>query len=201
MLTPSMMNWVNQQPNNVGPMAGKNPNEKIPSGYRKSVLQNYTPQQLQQHEQLFSNVGPESYLAKLSRGDQGTFDEMEAPALRQFNELQGGLASRFSGMGLGGRQGSGFRNASNSAAQDFASQLQSNRVNLQRQALMDLMGYSDMLLNQKPYEIGLAEKRQKQSGWGGLFGAGIGAAGGFFAGGPSGALQGAQLGYNFGSSF
>lgn len=150
---------------NPSQMSYKMPGENIPSGYRKSIVQNYTPAQMDLHNQLYSNVGPDSYLSKLSSGDQDTFDEMEAPALRQFNELQGGLASRFSGQGLGGRQSSGFRNASNASAQDFASQLQSNRVNLQRQALMDLMGYSDMLLNQKPYDVSLAEKRQRPPGF------------------------------------
>lgn len=163
-------NHSSPQPVNPSQMPYKGKGENIPSGYRKSIVQNYTPAQMDLHNQLYSNVGPDSYLSKLSRGDQETFDEMEAPALRQFNELQGGLASRFSGQGLGGRQSSGFRNASNASAQDFASQLQSNRVNLQRQALMDLMGYSDMMLNQKPYDVGLAEKRQRPPGFWKSFG-------------------------------
>ena len=152
-------------PYNPSQMSYKMPGENIPSGYRKSIVQNYTPAQMDLHNQLYQNVGPDSYLSRLSRGDQATFDEMEAPALRQFNELQGGLASRFSGQGLGGRQSSGFRNASNAASQDFASQLQSNRQSLQRQALNDLMGYSDALLNQRPYDVGLAEKRQRPPGF------------------------------------
>lgn len=176
--------------------------EKIPSGYRKFSLQQFTPEQMELFSQLFGNLGPESYLSKLAAGDQSQFAEMEAPALRQFNELQGGLASRFSGMGMGARKSSGFQNASSAAAQDFAGQLQSNRQGLQRQALMDLMGYSQSLMGQRPFEQGLAEKRQKQpSGVGGLIGAGLGGAGGFLAGGPMGAMQGAQLGYGIGSSF
>lgn len=183
-------------------MGGKQPGEKIPSGYRKYAVQNFTPEQMDLFSQMKGMLGPEGFLARLAGGDQSQFDEMEAPALRQFNELQGNMASRFSGMGLGGRNSSGFKNASNAAAQDFAGQLQSNRQNLQRQALMDLMGYSQDLMNQRPYDTGFSEKRQKQpSGAGGLIGAGIGGVGGFFAGGPMGAMQGAQLGYGIGSSF
>ena len=48
----------------------------------------------------------------------------------------------------------------------------------------------------------LAQKQQKEgTNWGGLIGAGIGGAGGFFAGGPLGALSGAGAGYKIGSGF
>lgn len=183
-------------------MGDKQEGEKIPSGYRKYAVQNFTPEQMQLMQQMIEQLGPESFLAKLASGDPSQFEEMEAPALRQFNELQGGLASRFSGMGSGARHSSGFQNASNAAAQDFAGQLQANRLGLQKQGLNDLMGYSNELMQQKPYTTGLAEKRPKQpSGAGGLIGAGLGGAAGFFAGGPMGAMQGAQLGYGIGSSF
>lgn len=172
--------------------------EKIPSGYKKGTLQQFTPEQMQLFQQLFSHVGPDSFLSKLIGGDQGTFAEMEAPALRQFSELQGNLASRFSGMGTGARRSSGFQNTMTSAASDFASQLQSQRQNLQRQALMDLMGISSSLLGQRPYEQFLVEKQQKP-GWGGAIGAGLGGLGGLLAGGPAGALSGASIGYGIGS--
>lgn len=175
--------------------------EKIPSGYKKGTLQQFTPEQMQLFQQLFSHTAPDSFLSKLIGGDQSTFDEMEAPALRQFSELQGNLASRFSGMGTGARKSSGFQNTMTSATSDFASQLQSQRQNLQRQALMDLMGISNSLLGQRPYEQFLTEKQNKSSGLGGLLGAGLGGAGGFLLGGPGGALAGARLGQGIGSSF
>lgn len=170
--------------------------EKIPSGYRKYAVQNFTPEQMDLFSQLFGQVGPESYLSKLAGGDQSQFDEMEAPALRQFNELQGNLASRFSGMGMGARKSSGFQNASNAAASDFASQLQSNRQNLQRQAIMDLMGLSSNLLQQKPYTTGLAEKRQKQNSFLQSLGSFGGMIPGFLTGGGQGASQGANMTMN-----
>lgn len=177
--------------------------EKIPKGYGVSTLQQFTPEQLGLFQQLFPHLQEGSYLSRLAGGDESLFQEIEAPALKQFSGLQGGLASRFSGMGgLGARKSSGFQNTANQASSDFAMQLQGQRQGLQRQALSDLMEYSNQLLNQKPYERQLYEKPEKEkTNWGALAGAGIGAAGGFFLGGPAGAFKGAQLGYGVGSSF
>ena len=181
---------------------GKPFKEKLPHGYKMGAIQNYTDQQLDLHNQLFAHVGPDSYLARLAGGDQSLFDEMEAPALRQFNEQLGGMASRFSGgsgqgsMGL--RKSSGFQNATSGAASDFAQQLQANRQGLQRQALQDLMGMSNTLLNQKPYERFPYQKEEKSNSWGSLAGGAIGAIGGAFVGNPIG---GAQIGSGIGSLF
>ncbi len=179
--------------------SGKN---KIPSGYRSGQMAQYTPEQMQLFQQMFGNVGPDSFLSKLAGGDEDTFNQMEAPALKQFSSMQGNIASRFSGMGSGARRSSGFQNTVNQAGSDFAQQLQSNRQGLQQQAIKDLMGMSESLLGQRPYQQFILPKRQKESsGFGGLAGAGIGALGGFFAGGPAGALAGGQLGYGIGSAF
>lgn len=176
--------------------------EKIPSGFKKGTLNNFTPEQMQLFQQLFGHLGPDSFLSKLASGDQGMFDEMEAPALRQFSGLQGNLASRFSGMGgLGARKSSGFQNTINSAASNFAQQLQSQRQGLQQQALQDLMGLSNQLLGQRPQENFLIQKQQNQSGLGGALGAGLGGLGGLLVGGPGASMQGAQLGYGIGSQF
>lgn len=132
------------------------------TGYQAGQLQQFTPEQLDLFKRLFGQVGPDSQLAQLAGGDQGAFEQLEKPALRQFNELQGGLASRFSGAGgLGARNSSGFQNASSSAASNFAQELQSNRLGLQRQAQQDLFSMSNDLLNQRPYENFLLEKAQK----------------------------------------
>lgn len=188
---------------------GQNPNtsstgsfkEKIPSGYKKGALQQFSPEQMQLFQQLFGHVGPESYLSRLSSGSPEAFQEIEEPALRQFGELQGNIASRFSGMGgLGARKSSGFQNTVNTAASNFAQNLQAQRQGIQRQALLDLMGISHELLGQRPYEQFLVQK-QRKPGFGGAIGAGLGGIGGFLSGGPSGAMQGAQLGYGVGSSF
>lgn len=149
---------------------------KIP-GYNVNQLPNFTPQQMSQFMQLFKHVGPNSFLSKLAGGDESIFQQVEEPALRQFGELQGGLASRFSGMGTGGRHSSGFQNTMNQAGQDFAMNLQSQRQSLQQQAIKDLMGLSGELLNQRPFENVVTAKPQKSSFWKELVGGVSGAAG------------------------
>jgi hypothetical protein len=175
--------------------------EKTPSGYSKYTHSNFTPAQQNLFNQGFSHVGPDSYMAKLAKGDEATFNQMEAPALQQFNQVQGNLASRFSGQGMGARGSSGFQNASNAAAQDFASQLQSNRQSLQRQAIMDMMGMTSTLLSANPYTQGYAQKQQKSGpagGWGQTAGTILGGIGGSFFGMPMlGAAGGGALGSMF----
>lgn len=181
--------------------AGKTGNV-TPKGLETGQIQNFTPEMMDLFSQMFSHLGPDSFLSKLASGDQSMFDEIEAPAKRQFNQLQGAIGSKFGGMGMGNQRSSGFQNTITQAGSDFAQDLQSKRQELRQQALRDLMGMSNMLLKQEPYDQYTTEKQQKQkSGWGGLTGAGLGAAGGFFLGGPMGAMQGAQTGYQVGSQF
>lgn len=158
---------------------GKWAGDKTPSGYKTAQLQQYTPGQLALHEQGLQNVGPESYLSKLAAGDQGIFNQIEAPAYQQFNEQIGGLASRFSGQGLGSRRSSGFQNATSAASSNFAQQLQANRMSLRQQAMKDLHGMSQELLQNRPYERSLVEKplsawQQAGIGFAGGAGQGIG---------------------------
>jgi len=161
---------------------------KIPSGYKAGRMQQFTPEQMQLFSSMFGHLGPDSFLSKLASGDESTFSQVEAPALKQFSGLQGNLASRFSGMGMGARRSSGFQNTSNQAASDFAQGLQSKRQDLQRQALGDLMGFSNSLLGQRPYENFLTEKKPSflESLMGGL-GQGLGSMGG--QGGSLGMLK------------
>lgn len=172
------------------------------AGYEKIRTEQFTPEQMQLFQSMFSQLGPNSQTAKLAGGDQSSFDQLEAPAMRQFGELQGQLASRFSGAGMGARRSSGFQNASTQATQDFASQLQSQRMGIQRQALSDLMGMSNQLLNQRPYEDYLTEKANPW--WHSLVSAGLpiaGAAVGGFAGGVPGALAGGYAGVKASKAF
>ncbi len=174
---------------------------KIPKGYKAGQLQQFTPEQMQLFQQMFSHVNPQSFLSRLAGGEEGMFEQMEAPAMRQFQGLQGQLASRFSGMGMGGRRSSGFQNAANQATSDFAQQLQANRLGLQRQAIQDLQGLSSNLLGQRPYEQFMYEK--PQAAWKGLLGTGAtiaGGVGGAMLGGPMGAALGTQLGSSLGGA-
>lgn len=167
---------------------------KIPSGYKLGRLQQFTPEQMELFQGMFGQLGPESYLGKLAAGDEGTFNQMEAPALRQFQGVLGGIGSKFSGMGMGARRSSGFQQATTAAGSNFAQELQANRTNMQRQAMQDLMNYSQQLLGQRPYENLLVQKEQKPNA---MSGAVSGAASGAGVGsmfGPWGALAGGVIG-------
>lgn len=166
--------------------AGSSSGQKM-AGYKLGQTPNFSPEQMQLFQSLFSHVGPNSNLSRLAMGDEQAFQQQEAPALRQFGQLQGDIASRFSGAGIGARRGSGFQNSINQATSDFAQDLQSRRQTLQRQALQDLMGISESLLHQKPYEQYLIPKKKSflESLLGGLsggLGQGLGTLGGFGAG-------------------
>lgn len=177
---------------------GGMPGEAIPGGYRVGQMQQFTPEQMQLFKQQFGQVSPESYTSRLAGGDEDLFEEMEAPAHRQFAQSIGNLASRFSGQGMGARRSSGFQNATTSAASNFAQDLQANRQGLQRQAIKDLMEMSNQLLEQRPQQRSLFEKRQKQpnffqgllgSAAGGLgmgIGSNLGQFSGLFGGGSKG---------------
>lgn len=131
-----------------------------PTGYQHSQLSNFTPEQTQLFQHLLGQVGPGSYTSRLASGDQSLFQEMEAPAMRQFQGLQGQLASRFSGMGTGARRSSGFQLSGGQMASDFAQDLASRRQGLQRQAIMDLLGMGNQLLGQRQFENVLTPEQQ-----------------------------------------
>jgi hypothetical protein len=161
--------------------AGSFKGDVIPKGYNTGQLAQFSPEQMQLFQQLFSHVGPESFLSKLGMGDEESFQQSEAPAWRQFSEAQGQLGSRFSQLAPGAmsaQRGSGFQNQAGQLGSDFAMNLASRRQDLQRQALTDLMGMSQSLLGQRPYERGLFEKQQHQPSTSSQFGLGaIGALG------------------------
>lgn len=182
-------------------LRGGSAGDRVPKGFRKGSLQNFTPEQMDLFSQMFGHVGPDSYTSRLAMGDQSAFDEMEAPAMRDFQGGIGQLASRFSGMGQGGRHSSGFQNSATAATSNFAQDLAGRRADMRRQAINDLMGFSNQLLNQRPQDNFMVQKAQKSGGldWGGLVGGGLGALGGFLSGGPGGAMAGYGLGNSVGS--
>ena len=177
------------------------PGQKLAGGYKQGQLPLYTPEQMQLFQQQFAHTAPESFLSKLASGDQEIFNEVEAPALRQFNQTLGGIASRFSKHGA--RKSSGFQNYTTAAASNLAQDLQANRQALQQQALKDLMGMSNTILGQKPY-FNYATKNPKQNWFQKFMGAAspiAGAAIGGYFGGPMGMAAGSQFGNAFGAGF
>ena len=167
-----------------GAATGSMLGNKIPKGYSQGRLQNFTPEQFQLFQSLFGHLGPNSFTSRLAGGDQSAFGEIEKPALQQFAGLQGQTASRFSGMGSGARKSSGFQNEMTQGASQFADQLASQRQGLQRQALQDLMGMSNTLLGQRPYENFLQKK--SPSFWQSLGGEAARGIGDYIGGGSKG---------------
>ena len=176
------------------PQKGPYSGQKVGHSGKIRQIPQMTPEQMQIFSQMQGMVGPDSFLAKLAGGDPEMFAQLEAPALRQFTGIQGNLASKFSGMGLGARHSSGFGNEMSGAAQDFASQLQSQRLGLQNQAVGDMMNYINMILGQKPYATVIEPKQQKTGGWGGAMTGAMSGAGTGAALGPWGALGGGLIG-------
>ena len=161
----------------------------VPKGYKLGQVQQFSPEQMQLFSQLFGHLGPGSFTSRLAGGDEDIFKQVEGPQMRQFQALQGQNASRFSGAGIGARRGSGFQNSQGQLTSDFAQDLVSKRQGLQRQALMDLMGFSNQLLGQRPTERFLNKKAPSflenlGVSFGGGLGQGIGGAlSGLFGGG------------------
>jgi len=168
------------------------------TGLESININQFTPEQSALFGRMFGSVSPDSYTAKLAGGDQDTFNQLEAPALRQFSEFQGGLASRFSGQGgVGANRTSGAMNQQTSAASNFAQDLQAKRTSLMRQATQDLHSMSQDLLGQRPEEQYMYEPQKKQSFWDSILGIGLpaaGAAAGGIFGGPAGAVAGGKIG-------
>lgn len=185
----------------------RNATGSAPKGYQTGQLNNFSPEQMQLFQSMFSHVNPGSQLSKLASGDQSQFEAMEAPALRQFGALQGNIASRFSAGGGGpgassSRRSSGFQNTMSSAASDFAQDLASKRMSFQQQAIRDLMGMGNDLLNQRPYENFLIPEEEEEPMWSKIAGIGLPMAGGVVGGiygGPMGATAGASLGNSLAS--
>jgi hypothetical protein len=136
------------------------------TGYKQLQIPRLSPEQQQLFSQVFSSLSPNlggavSGLGQLAAGGtQEQWDQLEAPALRQFNQLQGQLASRFSGMGTGARRSSGFQNASSGAATDLAERLQSQRLGLQQNALQQLLGLYSGLMGTQTHEYGFLPKER-----------------------------------------
>ena len=130
----------------------------IPKGYAAGKIQQFTPEAMNLYRQQFGLIDPQSQIYQQAMGSDQGFAPYENLANRKFQEFSGQNASRFSGMGLGARHGSGFQNLQTQGAQDFASQLAMQRQQLQRQALLDLSGISNTILGQQPEENFLVKK-------------------------------------------
>jgi len=148
------------------------------TGMKQITMPTMSPEQSQLFSQLLGGAGKglgqgglES-LGQQASGNPEQFAQMEAPAMRQFNQLQGGLSSRFSGMGSGARNSSGFQNSMGEAGASLAEQLSSKRIDYQQEALRQLLGLSNSLLGKDTFNTAFMPKKKKTSFLQELLGAG-----------------------------
>ena len=168
------------------------------SGYKQKQVQQFTPQQLQILEKLFSGLMPgiesgTDFLSRLASGDESLFEELEAPAHRDFQKTLGDIGTRFSH--LGAQDSSYFENATAGEGAALAQNLQSQRLGLRQKAIESLIEKATSLLDQRPYTSTFEKKEKKGNPWWKALGTAGGAATGFLLGGPAGAAQGASTGY------
>ena len=141
--------------NPAGSGAGNNSTgyqqQEAPEGYE--IFQNLTPEQMQLFQSLIPLLQEGGFLQRLISGDESAFADMEAPLMKKFGEMQGQIGNRFSGMGMGAQKGSGFNLAQNQGLQDFGEMLASKRYDISKQAMSDLMNFSNQLLNTQPNSL------------------------------------------------
>ena len=102
----------------------------------------------------------------IAAGDQDLFGQLEAPAMRQFQQqIAPGIANRYTGAGMKGS--SGFENALSSAGSNLAENLQGQRMKYQMSAMDRVMHLMEMLTGMKTEQTGLSAN-SKGTDWGAL---------------------------------
>jgi hypothetical protein len=137
------------------------------------------------------------YYRDLLSDDSQTFNAMQAPEQRRFQEdIIPGLSEQFAGMGSGGLSSSGFRNAAVNAGTDLSERLGAIRANLRQQGAAGLANIGQQ-------SLGSYSENIHQPGTGGFLDTiapAIGGALGSFAG-PLGTAAGGALGSALGGAF
>jgi hypothetical protein len=117
---------------------------------KREYVSNLSPQQQQlQEQQVNAGLGPgaggvygdsaDYYRSNLSN-NPADFDAFANPEIRRFNEQTiPGLSEQFAGMGSGGLDSSGFRNAAVNAGTDLSERLAKIRADLRSQSAQGLM--------------------------------------------------------------
>lgn len=149
------------------------------SGYKYAQLPTMDPQQQNFYQSLLGGVQPGAqqgvdYLSKLAGGDQSQFEQLEAPYYTALNQAGAQLGSRFSGLGMGAQQSSGFQNALAGQAGELSEKIGSQRMGIQQQAIRELLGLSESLLGQSTFTNFLAPPKQKGPSFWNSLGSGLG---------------------------
>lgn len=98
--------------------------------------------------------GAADYYRDLLSDDSSTFNAMQAPEMRKFNEeIIPGLSEQFAGMGAGGLSSSGFRNAAVNAGTDLSERLGAIRAQLKSQGAQGLSNIGQMGLGNYSQDV------------------------------------------------
>lgn len=165
------MNYNSMAMQGMGPSGSTQPKQKI-SGYTTAQMPNFTPEMMNLFQSLLGSIGGGTnsgidYLSKIAGGDEEAFGGMEQNAMNQFQKFLGQAGTRFSD--LGAQDSSYFENAVSGAGADLTQNLQAQKAQMRQNAIDSLLGNSQKLLGQQPYQNFLAPKQQKQGfDWGGL---------------------------------
>lgn len=138
---------------------------KTPSGYKFLSLPSMTPEQMSLFRERIGQSGryggqAVDYLGRLAAGDEGAYEQMEAPALRTYQQrLIPELAERFQQGGM--LKSSAFAGAASEGAADLAERLAAQRAGIQQRSVESLLGLESSLLGARPYESFLQPKKKK----------------------------------------
>lgn len=167
--------------------------------YEQLQVPTKDPRQMELYQQVASALGPhlrgsvEGMGQMAAGGTPEQWAQLEAPAMRQYQQAIGGIGARYSGLGMGTQKSSAFQNELTGSAADLAERLQGNRMSLQQNAQRQLLELYKHLMSTDTFENLFMEK-ERRNPWGGLF---SGATSGATAGsafGPWGLAAGALLG-------
>lgn len=128
-------------------------------------------------------------------GTPEQWQQLEAPALRQYQQLVGGIGARYSGLGMGAQKSSAFQNELSGTAADLAERLQGQRLGLQQNALNQLLSLYQSLIGTDTFDTMFLPKKKPfwQEFLGGMapgIGQGLGTAGSLWGMGKLGLLSG-----------
>lgn len=125
------------------------------SGYTLAQSPNFTPEMQNLFQKLLSSASGGAgqgldFLSKIASGDEGTFNKLEAPAYSAFDKTLGKLSGKFAQYGAG--DSSAFQNAVAGQGAELSQNLQANRTQMMTDAIQKLLGHSETILGQKPFE-------------------------------------------------
>ncbi len=135
----------------------------VPKGYKPFSLPTMDPQSAALHDQLVKLIGPGAgssvdFLSKIAGGNEGAFQQSEAPAWNALESGMGMAGTRYSNLGMGAQRSSGFKQAMGGMVGQFGQDLQSRRMALQQQAMQSLLGMSQSLMGTPTQSYGMAQK-------------------------------------------